>query len=451
MIRYETALPPPDYGSIALNVGPRPVDVGGVVTAEPDIRGTDIILVVSAYHVGSGQDSYAVNGGVQVHVPRHALYAYGDDLLLHGVLQEPPEYEDFSYKQYLERQGIYAVMFYPQITVIAHDQGNRFLSALYSFKNRLLASLQLYIPEPEAGLVEGILLGVKAVMSEELKQDLARSGLTHIVVVSGYNLTVVAALLLALTQKRLRRSVAVAVAMTGIVVFTLMSGASAPVVRAALMVSMALIAQAAGRESDALTSLVLTAALLIGISPQTLWDVSFQLSFLATLGLVVLSPGLERPLKRLPLGVGAILATTLAATLMTAPVIAFNFHRISLIGILANVLVQPAIPEIMLFGAITAFAGLTGFIGVRLAGWAAWLFSSYVVNIIHYTGSLPWAAIDVPSIPTELQPVAASVYFALIALLLYAPTHITRDDLAALRKRLRAKSADASGTSDVKS
>jgi competence protein ComEC len=445
MIRYETALPPPDYGSIALNVGPRPVDVGGVVSAEPDIRGTDIILVVSAYHVGSGQDSYAVNGGVQVRVPRYTVYAYGDDLLLHGVLQDPPEYDDFSYKQYLARQGIYAIMFYPDVTVVARDQGNQFLASLYAFKTRLLAALQVYIPEPEAGLVEGILLGVKAVMTEELKQDLASSGLTHIVVVSGYNLTVVAALLLALTQKRLRRSLAMGVAMAGIIVFTLMSGATAPVVRAAVMVSMALIAQSVGRESDALTSLLFTAALLIGIDPQILWDVGFQLSFLATAGLVVLSPGLERPLQRLPLGMGAILATSIAAALMTAPVIAFNFHRVSLISPLANLLVQPAIPEIMVFGAITAAAGLTGFIGVRLFGWASWLFSAYVTNVIHFAGGLPRASIDVPIVPDDLQPVVAAVYFALLALLLYVPTHVSRKDWAALRRRLARRGPDAGG------
>lgn len=373
VLRYQSALPPVDYGSIAGYVGPRPVDVGAVVVAEPDIRGKDIFLTVDTYHIGGGQDSYKVSGKIQVRVPRYSTYRYGDDLLLKGTLVEPSEDDGFDYRQYLIRQGIYAIMYYPQVTVVNKGQGNHLLAALYTVKARLQSALAAYIPEPEAGLVQGILLGVRATFSTQLSEALQRVGLTHIVVVSGYNLTVVATILLALAQKRLRRSLAMLIAITGVVLFTLMSGATPPVVRAAIMVSMALLARATGRESDALTSVLFTAALLVGFSPLTLWDVSFQLSFLATLGLVLLSPPLERALSRLPLGSGMILATTIAAQIMTLPVIALNFQRISLISPLANLLVQPAIPPMMVTGAVCAVAGLTGHVAVRLAGWLSWL------------------------------------------------------------------------------
>lgn len=436
-LRYQSALPPADYGSIALHVGPRLVEIGGVVVSEPDTRDRDMRLVVSVYHIGSGQDSFRVTGRVLVYVSRNSQIEYGDDLLIKGTLEEPPEFDTFSYKDYLVRQGIYAILYQPQVRVVAHDQGNQLLSLLYDVKRRLQIATTLYLPEPHAGLVQGVLLGVKAVLTEDLKQDLTNTGLIHIVVVSGYNLTVVATLMQRLAEKRLRRGLALLLALVGVVLFTLMTGATTPVVRAAVMVSMTILARAVGRESDALTSLLFTAALLVGINPLTLWDVSFQLSFLATLGLVTISPVLERKFERLPLGMGSILAVTLAAQIMTLPVIALNFQRISLISPLANVLVQPAIPLLMLLGAVTAVAGLTAHVAVRLAGWLTWLPGTYIVEIIRRLGSLPQASVDIPSLPVEQQPLALLVYYSSVAAVTLLVGGLSRSALRNVPQSLR--------------
>jgi competence protein ComEC len=437
IIRYDSALPAPDYGSIAVHVGPRTVDVGGIVVAEPDIRDTDIRLTVSAYHIGSGQDSYPVSGNVQVKVPRYSTYRYGDDLLLKGTLQDLPDDDTFSYRGYLLRQGIFATMYHPSIEIINRNQGNRLLATLYSFKQRLQTAITIYLPEPQAGLVQGILLGVKAVLTDDLKTDLTQTGLTHIIVVSGYNMTVVATLLQRLTEKRLRRRFSLLIALGGVIIFTLMTGASVPVVRAAVMVSMTLLARAVGRESDALTALLFTGSVLVLFSPMTLWDVSFQLSFLATMGLVLLAPTLERLMERLPLGIGSLLGTTIAAQIMTLPVIAINFHRISLISLPANLLVQPAIPPLMVAGAMVAFAGLTGLMLVRAVGWLAWLIGAYMVRVIHALGSLPLASVDIPTLPVKIQPIALFVYFATVGLAFFVATHLRRQNLATLPQQAR--------------
>lgn len=428
VVRYDTALPATDYNSIDGHVGPRPVEVGGIIVNEPDIRDRDTRFVVSVYHIGSGKDSFPVSGRIQVYAPRFSDHRYGDDILLKGVLLDAPADDAFSYKDYLKRQGIYAVMYHPTIDTVAHGQGNRFLALLYDVKQRLQNALVLYLPEPHAGLAQGILLGVKAAMTSDLEEGLAQTGLTHIVVVSGYNLTVVATLLQMLTAKR-QRWLSLLVALGGVLVFTLMAGASPPVLRAAVMVSMTLLARAAGRDSDALTSLLFTAALLVGLSPLTLWDVSFQLSFLSTLGLVLLAPPMERLLRRLPLGLGAVLATSLAAQIMTAPAIALNFHRLSLISPLANVLVQPAIAPFMVVGAVTAVAGLTAHVAVRVAGWLAWLVGAYMVEIIDRLAAVPQASVAVPAIPAADQPALLGTYFAVVALVFFVATHVTRDDL----------------------
>jgi len=437
VLRYGMMVQPLGAGSIGEHVGPRPVEVGGVVVSEPDIRDQDIRLVVATYHIGTGQDSYPVSGAIQVRVPHYTTYQYGDDLLLKGVLQDPPDDETFSYKRYLLRQGIYAIMYNPTVEIVARGQGNHLLAALYSVKQRLQKALQTYLPEPQAGLAQGILLGVKAVITDDLRDDLQRTGLTHIIVVSGYNLVVVASIVQIVTQKRLRRSLALFLSLCAVILFTLMSGASVPVVRAAVMVSMALLARAVGRESDALTSLLFTAALLVGINPLTLWDVSFQLSFMATAGLILLGSQLESGLQRLPWGLGSILGPTLGATFMTMPVIAFNFHRISLISPLANVLVQPAIPLFMVTGAITAFAGLSGHVLVQSIGWLTWLQGTYMVQVMHILGQLPQASMDVPALSQQQQMVMIIAYFTVLAVLLAIVPQGTRADLYGLIRRGR--------------
>jgi competence protein ComEC len=431
IVRYQIIPAASNYGSIAAYIGPRPVEVGAVVVAEPDIRDTDIRLVVDTYHVGNGQDSYSVSGAVQVLVPRYTSYRYGDDLLLKGTLEAAPVLDTFNYKEYLVRQGIFAVMYHPQIDIVARDQGNRVMAELLSAKLRLQAALQQYLPEPQAGLAQGVLLGVRAIITDDLKEDLQRTGLTHILVVSGYNLTVVAILLQRLTEKRLPRHLALLIALGGVILFTLMTGGTPPVVRAAIMVSMALLARVVGRESDALTSLMLTAALLVGASPGILWDVSFQLSFMATLGLVLLSPPLERALRRLPLGIDSILATALAAAIMTTPVIAFNFQRISLISPLANLLVAPAVPLLMLLGAIVAILGLTGLAFVRVFGWMTWLVGTYMVQVMHTLGGLPDAAVDLPTLPPTTQSGVVLAYCGVIALFLFVSSYVHRSDISA--------------------
>jgi len=355
-------------------------------------------------------------------------------------LQDPPVFDTFSYKDYLARQGVYAIMYQPRIEVVETNQGNPLLAALYSSKRRLQDAVISYLPEPQAGLVQGILLGVRASIADNLKDDLARTGLTHIIVVSGYNLTVLAALLQRLTEKRLSRGWAYALAVAAIVLFTLMTGASPPVVRAAIMVSMALLARAVGRESDAFTALAFTGALLVAVHPLLLWDVSFQLSFLATAGLVLLAPPMESALARLPLGMGSLLGTTIAAQIMTLPVIALNFQRISLISPLANLLVQPVVPPMMGLGAIVAFAGLSGHAAVQVVGWLTWLLGAYAVEVMRVLGGLSLAATELQPVAPEKQIALIVTYYAIVALVFYGATQVRRD-LHAVTGRVRSLGA----------
>jgi competence protein ComEC len=414
LARYPAPVPPTPKDLYYYN-GTGTLTVRAQVVEDPDVRDRLVYLKASASQVRLGENWQPVSGLLQVYVPLYPRYQYGDALELSGRLEEPPVFEDFSYKDYLKRQGVYSLMQRPHVTLLSSNHGNPLLVAIYALKHRAQDVIAQALPEPHAGLLMGILLGVKAALPEDLKNDLSTLGLTHIVVVSGFNLTVIAGALQRGTSKLLGRRWSMLLGLIGVVLFTLMVGASAAVVRAAIMVSLAVLATALGRQSDALTSLALAAALMVAKNPMTLWDVGFQLSVAATTGLVVLSPILESWLPTLPAVIRSPLAVAVAAQLMTVPIIAYNFHRVSLISPLANLLVLPVVPWMMLFGAIVVFVGFLAIPVASAIGWLVWLFSAYAVSVMHLLASLPFAAVPTP-------PLAAYwswVYYGLLALAFY--------------------------------
>ena len=415
LARYPAAVPPSTPQALAYYNGKGTLTVRAQVVEDPDVRDRLVYLKASASQVRLGENWQPVSGLLQVYVPLYPRYHYGDGLELLGRLEEPPVFEDFSYKDYLARQGIYSLMTRPRITLLSSNGGNPLLAAVYALKHRAQDVIAQALPEPHAGLLMGILLGVKAALPEDLKNDLSTLGLTHIVVVSGFNLTVIAGALQKGSSKLLSRRGSLLLGLIGIVLFTLMVGASAAVVRSAIMVSLAIIASALGRQSDALTSLALAAAVMVEVNPMILWDVGFQLSVAATIGLVVLSPILEGWLNRLPQAIKSNLAVAVAAQLMTVPIIAYNFHKVSLISPLANLFVLPVIPWMMLFGAIVVFVGFLAVPVASVIGWVVWLFSTYAVSVVHLLAGLPFAAVTTP-------PLAAYwswVYYGLLALAFY--------------------------------
>ncbi|MBI2020454.1 ComEC/Rec2 family competence protein [Candidatus Daviesbacteria bacterium] len=245
------------------------------------------------------------------------------------------------------------------------------------------------LPSPQAQLLSGIVLGEKKDLPTGLRLALRDTSTLHIVVVSGQNLSMVAGFFLALSGL-IKRRLAISLSFLAIIFYTLLTGADVPVVRAAIMVSLAFLAQIMGREHDGLRVLTITAALMLLINPRWLLDLSFQLSFMATLGLVVISPILLKFLRSLPL-IGQDLAITLGAQLMVIPIIAQNFHQLSIVGIFANLAVGWTVPIIMVLGLITIMAGLIGTGLGQVMGFFANIFLTYFIYIVQFFASLPFA------------------------------------------------------------
>lgn len=263
------------------------------------------------------------------------------------------------------------------------------IEGLTALRKEFDIRFERYLPSPQAQLLSGIVLGEKKDLPYDFRLALRDTSTLHIVVVSGQNLTMVAGFFLALSGL-IKRRVAISLSFLAIISYTLLTGAEVPVLRAAVMVTFAFLAQIFGRQNDSFWALTFAAALLLLINPRWLFDLSFQLSFMATLGLVVVAPILLKYLKYMPL-LGQDLAVTLGAQAMIIPIIAQNFHQISLVGIFANVLVGWTVPPVMVLGGILLLVGFLSQFLAQIIALVTGSLLTYFVYVVQFFAQLPFA------------------------------------------------------------
>ncbi|MCX6813948.1 MAG: ComEC/Rec2 family competence protein [Candidatus Azambacteria bacterium] len=360
----------------------------GKIIEEPDRRSN-----FSQYVLES-----EVLGRVLIKTNLYPEYFYGDILKLNGKAETPENFSEFDYQNYLAKDNIFLVSKYPEITIVERPANKDFYGHLLSIKKSFIDTINKIIFEPQASFLAALLVGAKRTLPPDLVDAFNRTGTSHIVAISGYNISIVSVMLLNfLGYLLLPRRLIFWFVGIGLILFTLIAGAGASVVRAAIMGGLLILARREGRSYQITNAIIFAGAVMLFFNPYLLrYDAGFQLSFLATLGLVYLAPHFNKWFSRLPnfLSFRANLAATLSAQIMTLPVILFGFGRFSLIAILANVLVLPVVPLTMFFGFL---AGLLGFVSLKIAAifiFPAWLLLSYQIWVVKILSLLPFASIS---------------------------------------------------------
>lgn len=387
----------------------------GVVIGEPDARDTYVNLRVAAdtLLVKEAQSVVAVQGTVLVQVPRFPAIAYGRRIRANGDLQTPPVYDDFSYADYLARQGVYSILRRARASVINPGRLPFWLQwqiaifqPIYNFKSAALAAIARTFPEPQGSLLTGILLGVDANVSPSLQEAFRTTGTSHILAISGFNVSIIAGLFTRIFRRMLGQKWAVPVTIVAIAAYTILAGADASVVRAAIMGSLVLLSGGLQRPSNGLAALAVAAFLMTLYNPGTASDVGFQLSGAATLGLIVYAEPLTQTATRLLtrfmpsttvkqiVGViGEFSLLTIAAQITTLPLMAYYFHQISIISLVANLLVLPAQPAVMVLGGLATIGAMINTTLGHGLYWLAWPFITFTIVIIELLAKVPLAAI----------------------------------------------------------
>jgi competence protein ComEC len=296
----------------------------------------------------------------------------------------------------LAKDEIYYQFLNPKINLIGEGEGSYVQEKLFDFKNSFLEKISLVIREPESSLMGGIILGAKSSLDKDLTESFKRVGLIHIVALSGYNITVVADSLMRVTWFLPLASRLLAGSIV-IVLFGLMTGGGSTVVRASIMVLLAMLARATGRIYLVGSALIVAATVMILYDPKIfVFDISFQLSFLATAGLIFFTPILEKKLEFTTerFGLRGALVSTLSAQLAVWPFILYKMGNFSLVSIPVNLLIGPVIPATMFFGFLT---GSVGFISYHLSlffSYISYIFLYYIIRITEIFSSLPLASLD---------------------------------------------------------
>jgi competence protein ComEC len=417
----------PDQDSIARHNDGGPVTFHGVVAEEPAIDGQTQRVRLDVREVFADNEWRDASGGVLFHASQHPRYAYGDVIELTGELEEPPSFQDFDYREYLSRQGIDSLIAYPdEARVIERGAGNSALAWMYSLRGRLGDALDGALPEPQAALARGLLLGQRADIPDDLNAAMNTTGTSHLVAISGYNVSLVAALIIATFSFLIGRRRAAVLALVAIAGYTALTGGSPTVVRAAIMGSLFVTATIVGRPTSALASILLAAAIMTGLDPRVIEDVSFQLSFAAIAGLVYLAPPLEAMLanalrtRGIEPDSGWLSATlleasavTVAAIVATLPIMALHFERVSLVALFTNLLLVPAFPVILASTALTAITGAVWQPLGDATAWLSWAMLTYLIEVARFFEALPIAAVDIPDVSTAHAAVAYLLLFAL--------------------------------------
>lgn len=443
-LRYAASRPVITVSSAAYYNDRGEVQITGLVVDPPDYRDRTTNLTVEVESLLPLDitvplvDPDQVGGTILVQVQPGIEWAYGDRVRITGELQTPDESADFSYRAYLARKGILSLMQYTHVEKIEANQGSPIKAFLYNMREKGYDTLQAQFPSPESDLLAGILLGRDQGLSEELQEAFRRTGTTHIIAISGFNIAILAGLFSSIFTCLLGRKWGALTATIVIAGYTILVGADAAVVRAAIMGGLGVFGGMFGRRQNGLNSLGLAALLMTLIDPNIPWDVGFQLSIAATLGLVLYAQPLEQRFlkfierwlseekaQRLAGPVSEFFLFTLAAQVMTLPIIIYHFSGVSWLALIANPLILPVQSLVMILGGLAMLAGmfLPG-----LGNFFAMLalpFVRYTIRMVSWLGDWTGGDLTFPDFNV--------LWLVLVYALLFIFTLLPRERLKALR------------------
>ena len=433
---FQSSLPTDDESSLQFYNDRGTVEIKGLVDRAPELRDRNTRLRLSAREIKPDEKWREVLGTALLFVPRYPTYSYGDVLLVTGKLEIPPQLDDFNYKDYLAHQEIYSTMRYPKIEILETGKGFEPLEWIYLLRNSLSQTLTEVLPEPQASLAQGVILGIRGNIPSSVKDNFIHTGTAHLLAISGLHLSIVAGIMLSLGIWLFGRRGYIYVWLTlgTIWLYALLTGMHPPVLRAAIMASVFLTAELLGRQRSAITALAFAAAVMVGVSPQVLWDASFQMSFMAMSGLIFIFPPIQslgRKVVRTLLGEDGIavsvanfivdsFSVSMGAIIAVWPLVAYYFGIISPVAPLATFFALPALSGIIIAGALAGVVGLIAVPVAQVIGWLAWLFLSYMLLVVKVFAAI--SPIREGSVDTTL----IWIYYLALALLIWLSSNRNR-------------------------
>jgi competence protein ComEC len=382
------------------------VSIFGIVDDEPKIREKSIIFPLKTE-----------KGKILVKAKKYPEFEYGEKVKISGVLKEPEAKDSFNWKNYLLKDGILVEMDFPEIEKTGENFGNPIKKFSIFLKKKIEEAMRENLPPLHSALLKSLLFGQEEEIPFEWKEKLNQTGTRHIAAVSGMNITIISSLILSfLLFLGLWRHHAFYLSIFLISFYVLMIGVPSSAIRAAIMGILYLTAQYFGRISSGERPVVFAATLMLLFNPLLLrYDIGFQLSFLAILGIVYFYQFFFEKFKKSPKLIKESLASTLSAQIFTFPILIYNFGQISLISPLSNVLILPLLPVITILGFIFSFFGIIFESFGYFFSFPCWLLLGYLLKVVDLCSKIPYSFLVL-----KVNPIFLSIcYLILVPLALY--------------------------------
>lgn len=367
----------------------------GTVSEEPKEGIKNNKIVLETEKVSINEIDKKVEGKVLIILPLGIKANYGDKLEVEGMLKSPEKFsEDFDWSEYLRKERIYSTVYKPEIKLIPSGAGNVFIAKILSLKEKLKETAQ-FVPPPEGALFSAIVLGDQSRFSQKVNDDFSRSGLVHINSISGMHIIILFEIFFSLFLRfGFYRQGATVLTLIFLLFYIVMIGASPPAVRAGIMGGFLYLGFVFGRLNQSFRAIVFAATGMVFTNPLILTrDIGFQLSFLASLGIIYFLPIFKKWAKAENSKLKELILLTFAAQIFCLPILIFNFGQVSLLAPISNLLVVPLLPFLLSIGLLyLLFGTIVPFLAVSLS-FVLWIFFGYVIKVTEVISSIPFSAI----------------------------------------------------------
>lgn len=369
-IRFQSALPVFSQDYLLWYISNTPITLTGVIKSDPYKTNNITTAVIRSESIEIEGEKVKVKGDLSLLLPAGFNIQYGDRLTLTGLIKQTYRADSLPITSRSAQQKLFVGMAFPDVQIISYGNGNKIMDFLYRFRERAQATIYNLMPFPESSVLSGILLGIESGIPDYLWNAYRASGTIHIIAISGFNITIIAVFISRSFRRLFGWKGSLAVTVCAIFFYTLLVGADLPVVRAAIMGTIALPAYQIGRRTIGIHNLTLAGVGILMTNPFLLWDISFQLSFMATLALLTLTDPIDNWIRRklegsfpvhsvdMIMPVIAIFTTTLSASMVVFPILFRMNAELSLTSLFANFLIAPLQPVIMAMGGLAILLGL---------------------------------------------------------------------------------------------
>jgi competence protein ComEC len=368
-----------------------------------------------------------MNRKIMIYADLYPEFQYGDYLEISGLLKMPEEFNGFDFKRYLERFGVYSLLFYPEINIIDRKQGNKFKSLIYNFKNKIRFTFDRNLDMQSSILAKACFLGDKKDIPDNLRDSFAKSGLSHIMAISGLHISIIILIFMNLNLSLgIKRQTSLILTIFLLIFYLVLIAMPASAIRASIMGIIALFALNSGRTKNFLRILVLAGVFMLIFNPRLLRDdLGFQLSFLSVLGIILFFPLVNNFFLKLIHkkfqeniflnSFFSIISITISAQIFIWPLLVQNFSQISLIAPISNLFVLWTLPFLIIF-LISALILSFIFYGLSLSFFVfPKIILSYIVFIADFFSKYPIFYKEI----YYVSPLFLFVYFCLIFLIIY--------------------------------